>query len=97
MTRSYKHTPCCHLAGHDGWLKAVYNRKVRRNPIDFAEGVSAIQDGMAYKRANESWDISDLKCVHITLEDYRCDAPCSKAREGKLTCRSCYAQHYVRK
>ena len=70
MTRSRKKTPCCHCAGHDGWWKRVYNRKLRRNPIDFDEGVSTIPDGMAYRRMNESWEISDLKSLYATVEDY---------------------------
>ena len=70
MTRSYKHTPCCHCAGHDGSWKRIFNRKLRREPIDYIEGVSSLPDGMAYKRANESWDISDLKEVGTTPDEY---------------------------
>jgi len=70
MTRSYKHTPCCHCAGHDGSWKAVFNRKVRRNPIDFSEGVSSIPDGNAYRKANESWLIADCKAVGLTFDEY---------------------------
>lgn len=69
MSRSRKKTPCCHCAGHDGSWKRIYNRKLRRNPVDMREGVSAIPDGMAYRRANESWEISDMKEVGTTFEE----------------------------
>lgn len=70
MARSRKKTPCCHCAGHDGSWKRIYNRRVRRNPIDFREGVSSVQDGSAYRRMNESWEISDLKVTHLTYGEY---------------------------
>ena len=91
MTRSRKHTPCCHVAGHDGSWKRIYNRKVRRNPIDFYEGVSTVQDGMAYRRMNESWEISDLKCVHVTVEDYYDDDV------DEADARNWYEHDYIRK
>jgi hypothetical protein len=91
MTRSRKKTPCCHVAGHDGWWKRIFNRRVRRNPIDFDEGASAVQDGMAYRRMNESWFISDLKCVHATVEDYYYPG------EDEDEARNCYEHDYIRK
>jgi len=68
MTRSRKKTPCCHIVKRDGWYKGLFNRKLRRQPIDWAEGVSAIPDGNAYRRANESWLIDDWKDVGTTFD-----------------------------
>ena len=85
MARSRKLTPCCHIAGHDSWWKRIFNKRLRRNPIDHREGMSAIQDGMAYKRANESWDISDCKAVGTSFEDSHFDD-----RDG-------YEKWYIRK
>lgn len=73
MTRSRKKTPCCHVVKPDPWYKPIFNRKLRRNPIDFDEGVSTIPDGMAYRRANESWLIYDWKDVGTTFEQFHDD------------------------
>lgn len=88
MSRSRKKTPCCHCAGHDGSWKRIFNRKLRRNPIDMREGVSTLPDGMAYRRANESWEISDLKEVGTTFDDVR------EIADGD---RNWYERCYVRK
>ena len=71
MTRSRKKTPCCHIVKKDTWFKGHYNRKLRRTPIDYEEGVSSIPDGNAYKRANESWFIDDWKSLFTTFEDWQ--------------------------
>ena len=70
MTRSRKKTPCCHCAGHDGSWKRIYNRRLRRNPIDYENGVASFPDGMAYKKLNCPWNISDLKSTHVTFGQY---------------------------
>ena len=70
MTRSRKKTPCCHIVKKDSWFKGHYNRKLRRTPIDFDEGVSSIPDGMAYRKANESWMIDDFRSVGVTFGDF---------------------------
>lgn len=71
MTRSRKKTPCGHYVKKDTWYKNVFNRKIRRNPINWDEGVSSMPDGMAYRKANESWLIDDYRVVGITFDDYR--------------------------
>ena len=91
MTRSRKKTPCCHCAGHDGSWKRIFNRKVRRNPIDYDQGVSSIQDGTAYRRMNDSWLISDLKCITATVEDYMDDGV------SEDEARNWYEHDYIRK
>ena len=97
MTRSRKKTPCCHYVNKDGWYKGHYNRRLRRNPIDWDEGVPSLPDGNAYRRANESWEIDDYRATHVTLDEFRCDEPCRKLREGKTTCRRCYERLFIGK
>ena len=92
MARSRKKTPCCHCAGHDGSWKRIYNRKLRRNPIDYDEGVSSVQDGNAYKRVNESWEISDLKETHLAFEEYL--PGCFDSEEER---RDNYEKFFIRK
>jgi len=92
MTRSRKKTPCCHVAGKDNTWKAIYNRRLRRIPnVDYENGVSTIPDGMYYRRLNCPWNISDLKCTHVTFADYY--DPCDdEAKELNL-----YQRFYIRK
>ena len=92
MTRSRKKTPCCHIVKKDTWFKGHYNRKLRRAPIDFAEGVSSIPDGMAYRKANESWEIADWKDVGRTYGEYDPWRECSEEER-----RNSYERWYIRK
>jgi len=73
MSRSRKKTPCCHIVKRDGFYKGIFNRKLRRQPIDWDEGVSSVPDGMAYRKANESWLIDDWKAVGTTFEESHTD------------------------
>lgn len=92
MTRSRKKTPCCHVAGHDGSWKAIYNRRLRRIPnVDYENGVSTIPDGMYYRRLNCPWNISDLKCTHVTYDSWLGDD--DDDPEG----RNWYERAYIRK
>jgi hypothetical protein len=92
MTRSRKKTPCCHCAGHDGSWKAIYNRRLRRIPnIDFENGVSAIPDGMAYRKLNCPWNISDLKVTNLTYAGWLGDG------EDAAEDRNWYERYYIRK
>ena len=84
MTRSRKKTPCCHIVKKEPEYKAIFNRKLRRNPIDWDEGVSTVPDGGAYRKANESWLIDDWKSVGTTFEEYWGD-------------RNSYEKWYIRK
>ena len=85
MSRSRKKTPCCHIVKKEPWYKGHFNRKLRRRPIDWDEGVSSIPDGMAYRKANESWIIDDFKSVGVTFAEYR------------LGDRNMYQKWYIRK
>lgn len=69
MSRSCKKTPCCHIVKKDPWYKRWFNRRLRRRPVDWAEGVSSMPDGGAYRRANESWLIDDWSRLFVTFEE----------------------------
>lgn len=73
MSRSRKKTPCCHIVKKDTWFKRHFNRKLRRAPIDFGEGVSSLPDGNAYRKANESWLIDDWRSVHVSFGEFWSD------------------------
>ena len=85
MSRSRKKTPCCHIVKREPEYKAIFNRQLRRQPIDWGEGVSSIPDGGAYRRANESWLIDDWKAVGTTFEESHADD------------RNWYEKWYIRK
>lgn len=70
MGKSYKKNPFAGVTKTDGRWKKVFNRRLRRVPIDFYEGVSALQDGCAFKRANETWEISDGKMRAPRLDEW---------------------------
>ena len=70
MGKSYKKHGCCPTVSKDGEWKRIFNRRLRRVPIDFAEGVSTLADGGAFKKANETWEISDGKCRVHGFADY---------------------------
>lgn len=67
MSRSYRKTPVI----TDGALhspqskkmKRIFNRKFRRTKQDVA-------NGNAYRKTNESWDISDYR-FHVSWEEYQ--------------------------
>lgn len=67
MSRSYRKTPII----TDGFLhspqskkmKRIFNRKLRRSKVE-------LPDGCGYKKANESYDISDYK-FHVSWDDYK--------------------------
>lgn len=63
MSRSYKKFGSCPNTSKTPGMKAAFNRRVRRIPIDFIEGVSTIADGGAFKKLNETWDICDGKSM----------------------------------
>ena len=97
MTRSRKKTPCGHYVNKQTWFKGLYNRKLRRRPIDWDNGVSSMPDGNAYRKANESWEIDDYRTTFVAFEAYRCDEPCWRVRDGKMTCRRCYERFFISK
>lgn len=65
MTRSKKHYPLCHCAGHDNAFKKIYNRRIRR-----AMKNQDVADGSYYKKLNCSWEISDWP-NRCTWEQYK--------------------------
>ena len=57
MSRSHRKNPIVTEGSFSGWskrMKQKFNRKLRRTT-----GVEDIPDGNAYRKMNESWDISD--------------------------------------
>lgn len=62
MSRSRKKNPIIKCAG-DKTLKTAYNRKFRRKKeLDFPSG-------NAYRKANESWEISDFRVGYYHGEE----------------------------
>ena len=65
--------------------------------MDEREGVSAVPDGSAYRRMNESYDIDDYHDVGLTYEEFRA----SSVDRGRFTdekaCRQDYEKRYLRK
>jgi len=76
MGKSYRKHGFCHYVKKDSEMKRIFNRRIRRVPIDFAEGVSTLADGGAYKRANEPWEICDGQGLAPRFEDaWWCESP----------------------
>ena len=75
MSRSYKKHGWCHYTKkHSDW-KRIYNRQLRRVPIDFIEGVSTLADGGAYRRANNPWNICDYEGLAPSFDEcWWCDS-----------------------
>ena len=69
MSRSYKKTPYCGDKSNT-FMKKQFNRKLRRKNknIDPEDESLNLQNG-SYKKANESWDISDYGWIQ-TWEEY---------------------------
>ena len=91
MTRSRKKTPCCHCAGKDNTWKKIYNRRLRRIPNIGDDDASTIPDGGYYRKMNCTWNISDLKCTHATIDDYYYPG------EDEAEMRNSYEHDYIRK
>lgn len=92
MSRSFKKTPSCHMAGKDGYAKKAFSRRVRR----LAKS-NDLPDGGAYRKLNESWDISDWHDVHRDYESFRA----FRIEIGKYVdekqCKNEYEKYYRRK
>ena len=65
--------------------------------MDEDEGVSAIPDGNAYRRMNESYDIDDYHDVGLTFEEYRSAQKYWGHFVDDATCRQQYEKWYLRK
>ena len=61
MSRSYKKNPITKTAG-DKSFKTIFNRRFRRtNDLDFPSG-------NAYRKTNETWEISDFSYGYFSGE-----------------------------
>ena len=92
MSRSRKKTPSCHIAGRDGRMKRLFSRRVRRVP-----DLYGIPDGGAYRKMNETWDISDWHEVGLPYESFRKKRIEFGLYEGERACRNLYEKCYLRK
>ena len=98
MSRSRKKTPSIHYVAKCGWMKKVFNRRLRRNfVVDEEQGVPAVPDGNAYRRMNDSYDINDWHVVGTTYDVFRARQINHGTFENEKTCRSDYEKWYLRK
>lgn len=98
MSRSRKKTPSCHVITKQSDFKKIFNRRLRRNfVVDEYEGVSAIPDGNAYRRMNESYDIDDYHDVGLIYEEFRASLIGRGTFKDEKTCRQDYEKWYLRK
>lgn len=98
MSRSRKKTPSCHVIAKQSDFKKIFNRRLRRNFVmDENEGVSAIPDGNAYRRMNESYNIDNYTEVGLTYEEFRASLLKRGTFVNEKTCRQDYERWYLRK
>lgn len=92
MSRSYKKTPSCHVVGRDGRMKKVFSRRVRRTTDP-----DGVPNGGAYRKMNETWDISDCHEVGLSYGEFRKQCIEFGQYEDERSCRNQYEKWYLRK
>lgn len=103
MSRSYKHTPSCHIVKKDTDYKKIYNRWLRRKPINLDDLDSKPSN---YKKKYESYFIDDWTSTTSWKEWWnnghpRCEWCCEDLDENGNTieknCRNCFEKYNIRK
>ena len=91
MSRSFKKSPCCPIASKDETAKKRFNRRIRRTMK-----IDDIPDGAAYRKLNDSYDISDGKFKfesRVEFMEFRCGILGEDAR----TAAALYRRDFVAK